>query len=179
MKKSAFKLFVITCAIFTIFNLNLFAQPENRGPNPPDDPPQRNQKMMQKLQTLKKQKLLDLLNLDEAAADKFLIKYSSWEKKIAEKRNQFDGICDELRLKIKNKASADDIYKLTQNYISVQKEMFDLIQQKLIDMKSLLNEKEYAKYLIFEHEFMREFQRLLMEKNMKNKHHGKKMMDED
>ena len=65
-------LIVLIAVFFAFSSTNTFAQ--------------RNIKAKERIEQVKKVKLLEVLELDEKAADKFLAKYTAWENKIKDKR---------------------------------------------------------------------------------------------
>lgn len=121
----------------------------------------------ERIATLKKVKLLEKLELDEKVADKFLVKYSSMESKIEELKSKIGNAVSELTELIAKDASKDDIVKITNELQKLQKDFSDLLFQTQQEMKSLLNEIQFAKYLVFEHQFREQVQKIIM-KRMKN-----------
>jgi transposase len=151
MLKSHHKTSAITIitVVFLAFGAILQAQPAHKA--------------KERVDQMKKIKLLEILELDDATTDKFLAKYSTYEKKIDEKRRELDELSDEIKLELR-KNSSDKLKELTKKFLQLQNEMFDLIQAKINDMKSILSEKEYAKFLIFENDFPKELQKILFKK---------------
>jgi len=111
---------------------------------------------------MKKMKLIEILNLDEQSSEKFLVKYSTYEKKVEEQRMAVDAVADELGAAIKKDASKDDIANLTDKLINTQSKLSDAYLEKLKAFKSVLEPKEYAKFLVFESKFMKELQGILL-----------------
>jgi hypothetical protein len=146
---------VLALCIFAVSYLPLWSQPPHKA--------------KERIEQIKKMKLLDILNLDEAAAEKFITKYTTYENKVNEKRQALDEVTDELQKSVRKKESKDDVSKLTKSYLDLQKQFFDAIADKTKAMSSILNEEEYAKFLIFENEFPKELQKVLFEKKMKDK----------
>jgi len=126
-------------------------------------------KAKERIEQLKKMKLLDILNLDEAASEKFLASYSQYEKKIEGKKSELDDVSKELRHAVRDKSSKDEIKKLSSKYIDLQTQFFDLLKTRLQAMSSLLSDTDYAKYLVFENEFPKELQKILFEHRMKGR----------
>ena len=155
-------LLIIFLAFFLLFNSNAFAQP--------------NPKAMEQLKQFKKIKLLEILDLDEATAEKFLVKYNANEKKVEEKKKQLDDAVQDLESSLKNVASKDEISKKTEKVLQLTQEFQKIIDESLQSMKSILNEVQYAKYIIFEQRFRGEVQRAIIERMKKR---GKGDFDED
>jgi len=116
-------------------------------------------KAMERMEQVKKIKLLDLLELNEAESEKFLVKYNAGEKAIMEKREALDRAVEALQNRVEEKASKEELIKQSENVINLQTELQNQHLEKLKSMKSVLNEKNYAMFLVFESNFMKELQR--------------------
>lgn len=112
------------------------------------------QRARERVQTLKKVKLVEILNLNEAEADKFLAKYSGYENRINEKRQAMQNAMSELNQSLKGDKSG--LKAKSENILKLQEEMQNLQLEKIRGMRSSLNEEQFAKYLLFERSFARE-----------------------
>ena len=135
------------------------------GANAQPPNPHAKERVMQ----LKKIKLLEVLNLDEKTSEKFLAKYTSWEKKIIEKRDQIDLDMQDLEKAIRRDASKEEIVAKSNKAVADQKEMEALLFQAQEDLKSMLNETQFAKLIVFEHRFRGELQKAIMERMRKGR----------
>lgn len=122
----------------------------------------------ERIATLKKVKLLEKLELDENVAEKFLVKYNSMEVKIEENKTKIGNAVSELNELIAKNATKDEIIKTTNELQKLQKDFSDLLFQSQQEMKSLLNEVQFAKFLIFEHNFREQVQKMII-RRMRNK----------
>lgn len=120
------------------------------------------EKAMERIEQLKKVKLLDLLNLDEQTSDKFLSKYNAYESKILEKKKALDKANNELRESIKKDAPKDDLSQKTQTVLKLQEELSDAVLEKMKVMKSILDDKKYAIFVVFENTFAQELRKKIM-----------------
>jgi hypothetical protein len=139
---------LLLVALFTISNVS--AQPS----------PKAKDRIMQ----AKKMKLLEVLDLDEATSEKVLAKVTIWEKKIFERRDAVEDAARELHFSLQGKVSREEIVKKTQAFTNAQDEFMKTVKEKMADMKSILNDVEYAKYILFEDRFAKEIQRMIMKK---------------
>lgn len=124
----------------------------------------------------KKMKLLEVLDLDEATSEKVLAKMTIWEKKLSGKRDAIENAARELHFSLQGKVSKDEIIKKTQAFTNAQDDFMSTVKEKMSDMKSVLSDVEYAKYVLFEDRFAKEIQRMIM-KRMKNHGPGPDPMD--
>lgn len=143
--------FLINLIIFYISFSYLIAQPfENERP-------------LEKFRTLKKVKLLEELNLNESESEKFLIKYNSAENLIIEKQENFKKALDDLELAMKNKKSEKEILELTNKVVDAHNELLKARAKKIEEVKKVLNNEQFAKFLVFEKNFMEQIRDLMKE----------------
>lgn len=116
---------------------------------------------IKRIQQVKKMKLLDELNLDEKTADRFLIKYSAWEDKVNEKKEAIDIARKELDLAVQKKEDKSALTQKSNKFLEAMAEMGKTLQDKNIDMRNVLTEEQYAKFLIFEDRFMHDLQKTM------------------
>ncbi len=154
MLKSFLKSVIILTIALSVIYSYAFTQPPN---------PRAKERVMQ----LKKIKLLEILELDEKTSEKFLAKYTSWEKKIVEKRDQIDLSIEDLEKTIRRDAPKDELIAKSSKAVSAQKEMESLLFQAQEDLKAMLNETQFAKLIVFEHRFRGELQKVIMERMRK------------
>jgi len=132
----------------------------------------------ERIDQLKKIKLLDLLQLDEQRSSKFLTKYNELERQSKENRLEMEHEVEILELLINSEANIDEISSQTDKVIAAQQRFYKSIDNKLKDIKPLLNEIEYAKFVFFESRFHEEVRKIIM-KNYRNRHEGRNFRNKD
>jgi hypothetical protein len=121
-------------------------------------------KAKERIGQAKRMRLLKVLDLKDNVADKFIVKYTQAERKIQDQRRTMDAISKEIRNNVDANISSSAYKPLTDKYISAQNELFELIKERNSEMKSILSEVEYAKFLAFENDFAKELQKMLLKK---------------
>lgn len=140
--------------IFIFTSFSMFAEPTNR--------------LKERIKTLKKVKLIEILDLSEDKSEKFMIKYNIYQSKIDSKNTEVDNAIQELENVASIKNSKIEIIKLKTNLLQkVQNELVFTIQERDKEIKSILNEVEFAKYLVFERKFANELRKSLLRLNKK------------
>jgi len=142
MKKLVFSFLILTLA------MNLVAQPK---------------RAKERISTLKKVKLLEVLDLDESTSEKVLLKYNAWENKIEDQMKKIDEVEEELVKAIK-KGNKEDIKNISSKFEKERDKIVQIAMERDKDMKSILTDEQYAKYLIFEKRFRRELGEQLMKR---------------
>ncbi|MGQ9820039.1 MAG: hypothetical protein ACUVQ1_09000, partial [Candidatus Kapaibacteriales bacterium] len=128
----------------------LFAQPAFRA--------------KERITEFKKMKLLEILDLDEQTSNKFLSKYNSAEKLIGEKREKLQDAILDLEYLLRKKAKKEDIQKQSQIVMDAQSDLMNTMFEQQKEFKSVLNDEQFAKYLIFENRFREEIQKFLIKR---------------
>jgi hypothetical protein len=155
---------VITIILLGLFLLPVLSYSQHGGGKLPP-------RAMEKIQTMKKVKLLEVLELPEADADKVLVKYTSYENKIIEATKRTDEITEKLDEAVK----ADDyknIEKLNDDFMKARKDLDAALDDRMNGMKQILTKEQFAKYLVFERKFQEELRRAIMERVRERKGKG-------
>ena len=128
--------------------------------------PQNNQ-IKDKINQLKKIKLIDILRLDENNVDKFFARYGEQERKVEEQRLQLKNSLNQLEQAIHINAAEKEIQQLIQNIHHKDIALVNATIEKQKALKSLLDDQQYAKLIVFEHQFMTKLQKALIDKKKK------------
>jgi hypothetical protein len=105
-----------------------------------------------KIEQLKKLKLIEKLDLDDATAEKFFMRYNGGQKKVEESRKALDDATNELD-KAKAGGNTEKIKQLTEQMLQKHKQLQDATNDMLKSIRSVLNDKQYAEFLVFEAKF--------------------------
>jgi hypothetical protein len=127
-----------------------------------------NNQIKDKINQLKKIKLIDILRLDENNVDKFFARYGEQERKVEEQRLLLKNSINQLELAIHNNAAEKEIQQLIQNIHHKDIALVNAMIEKQKALKSLLDDQQYAKLIVFEHQFMTKLQKALIDKKKKN-----------
>ena len=105
-----------------------------------------------KIEQLKKLKLIEKLDLDDATAEKFFMRYNGGQKKVEEARKALDEATNELD-KAKASGNNERIKQLTEQMLQKHKNSQDATNEMLKSIRGVLSEKQYAEFLVFEAKF--------------------------
>lgn len=153
MKNLAYKIFLLL--ILTTFSLSLFSQP-------------RSEKIRARIQTMKKVKLLDVLELDEATSEKLLIKYNTYEDKFENKLKEFDDVEQKLEDAVKS-GNSSVINETTQKFLEIKTEITSISEEKDAAIREILSDQKFAIYLIFEKRFRKELSKELIKRGRRRR----------
>jgi hypothetical protein len=136
-------------SISIVFSSLIFSQPSR--------------KLMERIQTIKKVKLLETLDLNEDRSEKVLIKYNTYEDKFTQKIQEFDEVESDLEEAIYDE-NESKIIELTKKFLEIKDQLFRINEEKDNALKEILSSEEFAKYLIFEKRFRQELSRELIKR---------------
>ena len=138
---------------------------------PAGQPQQEGQgKAKQQINQLKKLKLLEDLDLDEATAEKFLVRYTAEQKKVEDARKALDDAMRDLdKASHSSTQNAEQVKQLTENALKKHSTLQTTTTDMLQGLRSLLSEQQYGKFMVFESKFQEQVRKALLEIKRDNK----------
>ncbi|MBL8003654.1 MAG: hypothetical protein JNL36_01030 [Candidatus Kapabacteria bacterium] len=120
-------------------------------------------KAIERIQQIRKVKLIEVLDLDDNTADKFFLKDHQNSKKIDIIRQEIDNLSAELERSLRD-GQQTDIRKKSDQMFTKMTEFMNLNVERLKTAKQLLPEEKFAKFMVFETKFRREIEMFLIRK---------------
>ncbi|MCK5742481.1 MAG: hypothetical protein KAH48_09705, partial [Chlorobi bacterium] len=145
---------ILILIIMLATSFEMFAQP-GQGRGMQRGRGMRDADMQKKIREVKKIKLLEILNMDEETSDKFMAKYSFYDKKIAAEKNKIDKVSIKLQDAIDNKSSEKVLSERIKAMEDIRSNLYSLHKEMSAEMKTILSTEQYAKFIVFEHRFMK------------------------
>ena len=124
---------------------------------------------MRKIEQFKKMKLLELLDMDEATANKFLIKYDKWQRDIIQMTEDRNSLAMELKMAMDTKAADDKLNGILDKLVDVTIKLDNAKHDMFIDLRTVLSPRQAVKLAAFE----MQFQKKLHESLDKLREHGR------
>ncbi|MFN8358429.1 MAG: hypothetical protein U0264_00815 [Candidatus Kapaibacterium sp.] len=122
-------------------------------------------KAKEKIEQLKKMRLIDILDMDEQTAEKFFTRYNQLQKKIEEAKLDLQESVSDLEKAVRSKAGkSGDYYRKADVVLEKQNALNAAVSDKIKSMRSLLTEEQYAKFIVFENNFVAQLQKMLLER---------------
>jgi hypothetical protein len=157
------KMFLLV-ALFLTFAVTVTAQDFG-----PEEGAHKRRPPMEKIEQLEKIKLLDVLNLDEAASAKLFTRRNQNRTRIWDNEKKIDKVLGDIEFEIKKGKDKDvsKIQKLNEDYcnlsIEVDKEKLSFIRS----LSDILTPEQIGKYIVFERKFREEIRDLLMKERIR------------
>ena len=127
-----------------------------------DMPPMPRERMMQRIEDVRKMKLIDILQLQDTQVEKFFQIYNTTHGTVLKLQREMQDAADKLK-----RMSRDNAAGLQQQVDALQKVTHDLhqaIEQRNTRVKDVLSLQQYGTYLAFEAKFQEELARLLVKR---------------
>jgi len=152
MQKLALKLtkaFFLTFLMFSFAFISSSAQP--------------GKKAMKRINTFKKIKLLEILELNEDLSNKFLIAYDKFAKQERIAQEEIKETTSKLEKAIR-KDETSKIKDLLKEMETKKKLLLQIFIDKHKEFKAILNEKQFATYIVFNEKFRHELGKRLLKR---------------
>lgn len=127
------------------------------------------QKVKERLDIIKKMKLMDALELDDKTEEKVLQAYSDWENKIETQNDKLTDAAKDLNNALNKSNSDKTILKLTDDYMKLQAQLQAMIVDKNKEIRKIVGARNFAKFIVFEHFFNIELRKMIFQKIKKAK----------
>lgn len=131
-----------------------------------DSPPPR-EKMMQKVEDLRKMRLLDVLNLQGDQVERFFASYNRLQGSVLTTKREMDRLAIDLREATESRNDDATLKSKTDAVVAAMKAFEDAVNRRHAELKPLLSTKQYAIYIAFEARFQEELTRLIMQRARK------------
>ena len=143
MKHPAFTL-IFALVLFSIAGFTV-AQPPGPG----------GEHQMRKVEQFKKMKLLETLDLDEATANKFLVRYDKWQKEIGDLMTQHQDLAMEMKIAMDRKSDDATLNGILDKLVDVTIKTDDAKHEMFKDLRTMLTPTQAVKLAVFEKQFQK------------------------
>jgi hypothetical protein len=152
--KKIFSTLAFLCLISTTFTSVGYAQFGEGEP--------RNPKGREKIEQLRKMKLIETLGLDEEKSVRFISRYSKHQEQVRALYLERGTLIDNLEEAVKD--SRDSEYpKLIDGIFVIERKILDTRIDFIKNLSDILSKKQQAKFLVFERNFNRDLRDMIFE----------------
>ncbi len=137
--------------------------PTARAQQPPEENPPDREAVRAAINEIKQKKVVDVLELEAGAEEAFLGVYNRWEEVRWRYRERRDALMEELRGALAGSAGRRPLAEILDDVDAVDAESRGSEDRLRAEFRSFLSEEQYAKLLLFEHNFNRTLRRLVQE----------------
>ena len=129
---------------------------------PPEGNPPEREAVRAAINELKQKNVVDILELEDGTEETFLGVYNRWVEVRWRYSDRRDGLIEELRLVMAG-SDGRPLPEILDDVDGVDAESRGSEDRLRSEFRSLLSEEQYAKLLLFEHNFNRTLRRLVQE----------------
>jgi hypothetical protein len=118
----------------------------------------------QRITQLKKLKMIELLEMNDQTAEKFLIRYNAEQKKVDDALKALNSSMSDLDKALQDPKKSTDVLKvLNDQTLDKQVQMQTAVTERLRSLRPILDERQYAKFMLFEAKFQEQVRKTLLD----------------
>ena len=151
-----------THALTTACLTAVILSPASYAQQPPEDNPPEREAVRAAINEIKQKNVVDILELEDGTEETFLGVYNRWEEVRWRYSDRRDALIEELRLVMAGSVGRP-LPEILDDVDDVDAESRGSEDRLRSEFRSLLSEEQYAKLLLFEHNFNRTLRRLVQE----------------
>lgn len=153
-----------TRILATVFFTAALSATSPQADQPPENEPSDRDAVRAAINEIKQKKVVDVLELEEEAEEAFLGVYNRWEEVRWRYRERRAALMEELRLALTGRGTGRAVSEILDDVDDVDAESRGSEERLRAEFRSLLSEEQYAKLLLFEHNFNLKLRRLVQER---------------
>jgi hypothetical protein len=121
-------------------------------------------KAKQRITQLKKLKMIELLDMNEQTAEKFLMRYNTEQKKVDDALKALNTTMADMDNALQDPKKSPEAFKqLNDQTLEKQVQMQSAVTERLRNLRPILDERQYAKFLLFEAKFQEQVRKTLLD----------------
>ena len=125
----------------------------------PREPYQR--RPLERLESLKKVRMLEALKLDEETGVKLINRYTKNRETIWDLEKERRTVMDKLAAQLQSNATDTEFEKTFEELLAVEKKITDVRVNYLQELKEVLTTRQVAEYLVFERNFAKDIRDII------------------
>lgn len=117
----------------------------------------------ERLEKFRKMRLVELLKLDEEESVRFFAKQNAHENKTRELMQKRNDLIDMIEKNIKEKGNTNELMKLADEAMKIDKDIFAERQRFQEEIRKLLTPEQFGKFIVFERDFGKQVREAMQE----------------
>jgi len=117
----------------------------------------------ERLEKFRKMRLVEELKLNEDDAVRFFAKQNNHEEKIRELMEKRNNILDMMQKYLDEKGKSTELKKLSDDVMNLDRDIFSEKQRFQEEIRKLLTEEQFGKFMVFERDFGRKIREAMEE----------------
>lgn len=129
-----------------------------------DDEDEPHDRVRQRIEDVRKMKLIDILDLRGEQVEKFFGSYNTLQRAVFDAKDAVNNASRTLHEALQDKVSDADVQAKTTALLSAMKAFDAAVEMRNTTVQSLLSTTQYAKYVLFEARFVDELSKMIMKR---------------
>lgn len=168
---------LILALVMCCMTSTLLAQPMGGPPPGMGGSGEGREKMRQRIEDIRKMKLIDVLNLQGEQVEKFFGTYNPLQKKVMESKDAVNSIARDLWRASESSASEAELKSSTEKLDKALRDFEAAINARHDGAKKVLTTSQYARYLAFEALFVDQLTKMIIQQMRGGKNKGPRLDD--
>ncbi len=126
------------------------------------DAPPSKERLQERVERVRKMRLLDVLNLQGQQVERFFSVYNPAQQSVLDRKRALDAAGAELRDAVGRDADEQTLSRLTENVLAAMTAFEAAVNKRHADVRTVLTPKQYAAYMAFEALFQEELMRTVL-----------------
>lgn len=168
---------LILALVMCCMTSTLLAQPMGGPPPGMGGSGEGREKMRQRIEDIRKMKLIDVLNLQGEQVEKFFGTYNPLQKKVMESKDAVNSIARDLWRASEGAASEAELKSSTEKLDKALRDFEAAINARHEGAKKVLTTAQYARYLAFEALFVDQLTKMIIQQMRGGKNKGPRLDD--
>ncbi len=141
----------LLCIVLLLISVDLYSQ----------EPMPMNPQAAERLEQLKKIRLMEVLRMDEETSLRFFSRYNKHEEEMREFEMKRNRLIDRLQQLRGSDAPDAELQRLTKEIRATGEEAYRTREKYLDEISRLLTAKQFADYIVFERAFLRNLREMM------------------
>ena len=153
MKRMYSMIVVLSLASLALFSIGYAQQGKGNPPGP---------RARERVEQLRKMKLIETLGLDEEKSVRFISRFSRHQEQMHSLFTERSAVVDELEQAIKDSRKSE-YSKLIDGALVIDRKIFDEREKFIQSLDDLLTKQQQAKFLVFDRNFNRDLRDMIFD----------------
>lgn len=137
---------------------------------PPEPKGGRFQRPMERLESLKKIRMIEALKLDEQTGLKLVTRYNKHRESVKALEDDRAALMDKLETQVQSNANDADLQKSFNDFFEIEKKITEARKKYLEELKEIFTNQQIAEYMIFERNFMKDLRNIVKDVQKERQH---------
>lgn len=157
------RLAISSCLLIPALALGFQVASAQRLPPPRGGPDRTPEQRMERLQQLKKLRLMEVLKLNEEESIRFFTRYNKFEEELRDLERERNGIIDDLETQLKEGEKVESLEKGFDDLLAMGQKMADARVRFYKEIRGMLTPEQVAKLIVFERNFNRDLRDIIQD----------------